>query len=126
MSEEFKYQVEKVGDTLVINTIGYINNVAGDIISKIFSDASNSGIKNAVFDLEKSKVINSIGISYLLEVIELLSEKGGKIIFLNLDPTIDKTFKIMGLFQFAETAESLICCIKRNNIVDHIGTESFS
>ena len=112
MSEEFKFQVEKVGDTLVIKTEGYINNVAGEKISLVFSDNSNAEIKNAVFDLEKSKVINSIGISYLLEVIELLSEKGGKIVFLNLDPTIDKTFKIMGLFQFAQTADSLNSALK--------------
>ena len=28
-------------------------------------------------------------------------------IFTNLDPTIEKTFKIMGLFQFAEVADSI-------------------
>jgi anti-anti-sigma factor len=112
MSEEFKLQTEKVGDTLVIRTEGYINNVAGEKISLIFSDKSNAEIKNAVFDLEKSKVINSIGISYLLEVIELLSEKNGKIIFLNLDPSIEKTFKIMGLFQFSQTADSLDSALK--------------
>jgi len=112
MSEEFKFQSEKAGDTLIIKTEGYINNVAGEKISRVFSDESNINVKNAVFDLEKSKVINSIGISYLLEVIELLSEKGGKIIFLNLDPTIDKTFKIMGLFQFSQTADSLDTALK--------------
>jgi len=112
MSEEFTLQTEKVGDTLVIKTEGYINNVAGEKISLLFSSNSDDEIKNAVFDLEKSKVINSIGISYLLEVIELLSEKNGKIIFLNLDPSIEKTFKIMGLFQFSRTADSLDSALK--------------
>jgi anti-anti-sigma factor len=112
MNEEFKFQAEKAGDTLVIKTEGYINNVAGEKISLIFSDAANADIKNAIFDLEKSKVINSIGISYLLEVIELLNERSGKIIFLNLDPIIDKTFKIMGLFQFSQTADSLDSALK--------------
>ena len=112
MSEEFTLQTEKVGDSLVIKTGGYINNVAGEKISQVFSDNSNTDVKNAVFDLENSKVINSIGISYLLEVIELLSEKNGKIIFLNLDPSIEKTFKIMGLFQFSQTADSLDSALK--------------
>lgn len=112
MNEEFTLQSEKVGDSLVIKTGRYINNVAGEKISQIFSDNSNSDIKNAIFDLKKSKVINSIGISYLLEVIELLSEKNGKIIFLNLDPSIEKTFKIMGLFQFSQTADSLESALK--------------
>ena len=112
MSEEFTLRTEKVGDTLIIKTEGYINNTAGEKISLLFSNNSDDEIKNAVFDLEKSKVINSIGISYLLEVIELLSEKNGKIIFLNLDPSIEKTFKIMGLFQFSQTADSLDSALK--------------
>ena len=112
MSEEFTFQTEKAGDSIIIKTEGYINNTAGEKISLIFSDKSNAEIKNAIFDLEKSKVINSIGISYLLEVIELLSEKNGKIIFLNLDPSIEKTFKIMGLFQFSQTADSLDSALK--------------
>jgi anti-anti-sigma factor len=112
MSEVFTLQTEKIGDSLVIKTGGYINNVAGEKISQVFSDNSNADIKNAIFDLENSKVINSIGISYLLEVIELLSEKSGKIFFLNLDPSIEKTFKIMGLFQFSQTADSLDSALK--------------
>jgi anti-anti-sigma factor len=112
MSEEFSLQTEAVGDTFIIKTEGYINNVAGEKISEVFSDNTNANIKNAIFDLEKSKVINSIGISYLLEVIELLSDKNGKIIFLNLDPSVEKTFKIMGLFQFAQTADSLNSALK--------------
>ncbi|HSD64554.1 MAG TPA: STAS domain-containing protein [Ignavibacteriaceae bacterium] len=107
MSGEFNIQTETFDNTLVVKTEGYINNIAGEKISQIFSNSPNPGIRNAVFDLEKSKVINSIGISYLLEVIELLNERNGKIIFLNLDPSIEKTFKIMGLLQFAEVADSL-------------------
>ncbi|MGE5456848.1 MAG: STAS domain-containing protein [Methanococcaceae archaeon] len=112
MSIEFAVQTEKIGDSLVVKTEGYINNIGGEKISMIFSDIANADVRNAVFDLEKSKVINSIGISYLLEVIELITEKNGKVIFLNLDPTIDKTFKIMGLFQFAQRADSISTALK--------------
>ena len=58
-------------------------------------------------NLEKSKVVNSIGISHLIEVIEKLNQDNGKLIFTNLDPTIEKTFTIMGLFQFAEKADTV-------------------
>jgi len=118
MSGEFNISTEIFDKTLVLRTEGYINNVAGEKISQIFSSDPNTGIRNAVFDLEKSKVINSIGISYLLEVVELLSERNGKIIFLNLDPSIEKTFKIMGLLQFAEIAESLDSALQVLNCVN--------
>ncbi len=107
MNSEFNIHTDTFNQTLVLKTEGYINNVAGEKISQIFSEHSKADIRNAVFDLEKSKVINSIGISYLIEVIELVNERNGKIIFLNLDPSIEKTFKIMGLLQFAEIADSL-------------------
>ena len=112
MSGEFNIQTELLNNTFLIKTEGYINNTAGEKISRVFSENPDTSIKNAIFDLEKSKVINSIGISYLLEVIELLSERNGKIIFLNLDPSIEKTFKIMGLFQFAQMSDSLESAMK--------------
>jgi anti-anti-sigma factor len=60
-----------------------------------------------VLNLENSKVVNSIGISHLIELIEKLNETNGKLIFTNLDPTVEKTFTIMGLFQFAEKADTV-------------------
>ncbi|HSP88626.1 MAG TPA: STAS domain-containing protein, partial [Ignavibacteriaceae bacterium] len=62
--------------------------------------------------LEKSKVVNSIGISYLIEMIEMLNQNNGKMIFTDLDPTIEKTFKIMGLFQYSEKADSVDSAVK--------------
>jgi anti-anti-sigma regulatory factor len=40
-------------------------------------------------------------------MIEKLNETNGKLVFTNLDPTIEKTFTIMGLFQFAEKANNV-------------------
>ncbi len=112
MSGEFKLISELHDKALLLKTDVYINNVAGEKIVNEFSSHFGSGINKVIMDLEKSKVINSIGISYLLEVIEKLNEINGKLIFTNLDPTIEKTFNIMGLFQFAEKADSLDSALK--------------
>ena len=60
-----------------------------------------------MLDLENSKVVNSIGISFIIELIEKLNAKGIKLIFTNLIPAVEKTFTIMGLFQFSEMTENL-------------------
>ena len=112
MSGEFNLMTELHGNALVMKTDGYINNVAGEKISQEFSRHSGRGINKVIMDLEKSKVINSIGISYLLDVIEKLNDINGKLIFTNLDPTVEKTFNIMGLFQFAEKADSIDSALK--------------
>jgi len=112
MSSEFNLVTEQYDKALVIKTNGYINNTAGEKIIHEFSNHFVSSMNKLIIDMENSKVINSIGISYLLEVIEKLNENNGKLIFTNLDPAIEKTFNIMGLFQFAGKADSLESALK--------------
>ena len=107
MSSDFNLITEMHNKTLLMKTEGYINNTAGEKMVHEFTNKFDDSMNKVVIDLEKSKMINSIGISYLLEIIETLSQKEGKLVFVNLDPTIEKTFKIMGLFQFAGKADSL-------------------
>ena len=107
MSSDFNLITEIHNKTLLMKTEGYINNTAGEKLAQEFSNKYNDAMNKVVIDMEKSKMINSIGISYLLEIIETLNQKEGKLVFVNLDSTIEKTFKIMGLFQFAGKADSL-------------------
>lgn len=101
MESEFTLTSEVHGDVLVINTTGYVNNEGGEKIAKEFNKYSEEGLKKVVINLEKSKVINSIGVSFLIEIIDELNEKDGELIFTNLDPTIEKMLTIMGLFNYA-------------------------
>jgi len=107
MSADFNISSEIHNDALVIKTDGYINNTAGEKIVEEFLNNFKDGMDKLVIDMEKSKVVNSYGISYLIDIIEKLNEKSGKLVFTNLDLTIEKTFNTMGIFQFAEKADSL-------------------
>ena len=107
MIKDFELTTNMEGDVLVMKTEGYINNNGGEKISEEFSKHYDNGVTKVLMDIEGSKVVNSIGISFLIEVIEKLNEKGGKLYFSNLDPSIEKTFTIMGLFQFAEKVGSV-------------------
>jgi anti-anti-sigma factor len=110
MSTEFNLISELHNKTLIIKTEGYINNIGGEKIVRELE--KHSDVNKLILNLEKSKVVNSIGISHLIEVIEKLNQVNGKLIFTNLDPTIEKTFNIMGLFQFAEKADSIESALK--------------
>jgi len=110
MSTEFNLISELHDKTLIIKTEGYINNSGGEKIVQEFE--KHAGVNKLILNLEKSKVVNSIGISHLIEVIEKLNQVTGKLIFTNLDPTIEKTFTIMGLFQFAGKADSIESALK--------------
>ena len=72
------------------------------------------GCKTLLIDLDGTRIINSIGVSILLEILEKLMDEKGQLAFCNLTPTISKTFEIMGLVQYAsvysdrEAAQSAI------------------
>ena len=112
MSTDFNIISEIHNESLLLKTDGYINNVAGEKILDEFSKKFSGGMTRVVMDLGKSKVVNSIGISYLIDIIEKLNERNGTLVFTNLDPTIEKTFNIMGLFQFAQKADSVESALK--------------
>lgn len=91
----------------LITTNGYINNVGGDKIANECYSFIDQGYQKFILDLKNSKVVNSIGISVLLEIIEKLEAVNGSLCFINLDPAIEKTFTIMGLFQYTKKYSSL-------------------
>jgi anti-anti-sigma factor len=112
MESEFKLKSELNGDVLIMHTSGYVNNEGGEKIAQEFSKHFEKGINKVIIDLEKSKVVNSIGISFLIEVIEKLNDNGGKLIFTNLESAIEKTLTIMGLFNYAAKEDNVDGALK--------------
>jgi anti-anti-sigma factor len=101
MEAEFNLTSEVHDDVLVMHTSGYVNNEGGEKIAQEFDKHFVKGLKKVIINLEKSKVVNSIGISFLIEIIDKLNEEDGKLIFTNLDSAIEKMLTIMGLFNYA-------------------------
>ena len=99
MTESLKLTVDDRRDRLaVIYTDGYINNQGGEEIARVAYELIEKGQKNLVLNLAGTKIVNSIGISILIEIIEKMLEIDGKLSFCSLTPTIEKTFHIMGFF----------------------------
>ena len=113
MEAEFKLTSEVRGEVLVMHTSGYINNEGGQKISEEFDKHFENGLKKVIINLEKTKVVNSIGISFLIEVIEKLNDENGKLVFTNLEPSIEKTLKIMGLFNYADMETDVDNALKK-------------
>jgi anti-sigma B factor antagonist len=85
----------------VISAAGYINNEGGQAIADAANELIDRGCGTLLIDLDGTRIINSIGVSILLEIMEKLLEDEGRLAFCNLTPTISKTFEIMGLVQYA-------------------------
>lgn len=102
MTDELKVVVQRRGDAAVLYTKGYINNLGGEEIANRAYELMEQGVQTLLLNLRETKIVNSIGISILIEVIEKMNEGKGKIAFCCLTPVIQKTFQIMGLAQYAQ------------------------
>jgi anti-anti-sigma factor len=99
---DFNVDVQNFGHYAVIRSDGYINNLGGEKIAQECDRLIEAGCKKLILNLNKSSVVNSIGVSILIEIIERIITLKGRLAFSDLTPTVAKTFKIMGLLQFAE------------------------
>ena len=98
---DFSLSTNVKGEIVIIKTSGYLNNIGGEKIADACYKEIENGKKLFLLDLEDSKVVNSIGVSILIEIIEKLQEVDGKLGYFNLAPIVEKTFKIMGLTRYS-------------------------
>ena len=103
---EFKLDIREEGDVVVITTEGYLNNIGGEKIAEACYEKIDSGKNKFLLNLERSSVVNSIGVSILIEIIEKLQDHDGKLAYYNLAPIVEKTFKIMGLTSYSTVYSS--------------------
>jgi anti-anti-sigma factor len=118
MSEEkFSLSVEEKNSIVILRTAGYINNIAGEKIADVCYDHIQKGFKYFLLDMKQSGIVNSIGVSIIIEIIEKLQEVSGHIGYFNLAPIVSKTFKIMGLVEYStiyNSEEEALAEIKKN------------
>jgi anti-anti-sigma factor len=101
MTENLNVTVDRRDGLAVIYTEGNINNQGGEELARAAYNLMDEGYKVLLLNLTGTKVIDSIGISTLIEVIEKVIEIEGRVGFCCLTPTIERTFNVMGLAQCA-------------------------
>ncbi|MEO6259090.1 MAG: STAS domain-containing protein, partial [Thermoanaerobaculia bacterium] len=94
MTEELKVAVDRKPNGAILYTKGYINNIGGEEITNRAYELMDGGVTILLLNLRETKIVNSIGISILIEIIEKMIDRGGKIGFCCLTPVIHKTFQI--------------------------------
>jgi len=108
---DFKTLVKELNEVVMIETEGYLNNEGGQKVYDICIERMNLGSRKFLINLTGTKVVNSIGVSILIEVIEKLQEVEGKLGYYNMAPIVEKTFHIMGLSKYSslyKTEESAL------------------
>ena len=99
---DFNIKVREEGDITILETSGYLNNFGGDRVASICKQSISEGNRKLLINMEATKMVNSIGVSILIEVIEDLQGVNGKIGYYNVAPIVEKTFNIMGITNYSK------------------------
>lgn len=95
--------VKTIEKVVVISTEGYFNKDLGEAVQEVVNEHIDKGNVHYLLNLKNSNIVNSIGASIVIEIIETLQTKNGSLNFCNLAPIIEKTFKIMGLTKYCKS-----------------------
>ena len=107
MSDTFTVDTATQGKVRIFTTHGYINNIGGEAIAAAYHQAATEQVSTFLFDLTDSRIVNSIGVSVLIELLEETLGKNGTLAFCGCAPIVKKTFQIMGITQYAGIYENV-------------------
>jgi anti-anti-sigma factor len=104
--KNFKVTEEKLGDILLFRVQGYLNDLGGEEVEKQFKRAVQEGCRKFILDFGKIAYINSIGVSFLVGIMEATRDQALKVCFTALSQINEELFEIVGLKQYAQTFPS--------------------
>ena len=99
MGESIKSNVRShcVGTTAVVYASDYLNKLTGERIERECKKQLDSGARALVIDFSDTELVNSIGISILLGIIDI-AEKGGElVVFSEVNNETVQLFEMLGL-----------------------------
>jgi len=99
-SNPFQVRSRIVGDTAVVYPKGYLNNLSGEGLVKECGRHAGSGIRKIVVNFRETDLINSIGISFLLQTMEDLQSVGGTLCFTEMSKVQLGVLEMLGLSKF--------------------------
>jgi anti-anti-sigma factor len=84
----------------------YLNQLRGEDIEIECNDLISRGVRHLVINFRETELINSIGISILIGVIETVKEANGILMFSNLSASNRELFEMLGLLAHVRIEES--------------------
>lgn len=88
---------KQLGDRVVVYPDNYINDLEGEKLEKFCYGFLNRGIRRIVMDFSNTEMINTVGVSILIGIMEKVRENEGVLLFSGLERTNYEICDIVGL-----------------------------
>jgi anti-anti-sigma factor len=86
-----------VGTTAVVYASDYLNKLTGEKIERECRRQLDSGCRALVIDFSDTQLVNSIGISILLGIIDIAEKNQARVVFSDVNNQTIELFEMLGL-----------------------------
>ena len=94
-----------VGTTAVVYASDYLNKLTGEKIERECRRQLDSGCRALVIDFADTQLVNSIGISILLGIIDIAEKNGAQVVFSDVNNQTVALFDMLGLTRHVALAK---------------------
>ena len=94
-----------VGTTAVVYASDYLNKLTGEKIERECRRQLDSGCRALVIDFGNTQLVNSIGISILLGIIDVAEKSGAQVVFSDVNNQTVELFEMLGLTRHVSLAK---------------------
>ena len=103
----FSLESKKIGETLLIKTHGYLDDVGGDVLKKNCDAALEQGTILFLINLQDTPVINSTGLSLLLDiVVQVIDYNDGRVGLIGMNKLTRTALQMTGVLSLCEEFSS--------------------
>ena len=95
-----------VGTTAIVYASDYLNKLTGEKIERECRRQLDSGCRALVIDFADTQLVNSIGISILLGIIDIAEKSGAQVVFSDVNNQTIQLFDMLGLTRHVALAKN--------------------
>lgn len=97
MNPEINLSVRTEGETAIVFAGDYLNKLSGEKIERECRRRLQAGCKTLIVNFSETEIVNSIGVSILLGVIDAANDANAKVVFSDINDDTIELFEMLGL-----------------------------
>ncbi len=110
---EFRCLTSEENGCFIVRPAGYLDEVGGKALRGFFDPPARKGIKKFVLNLQGTPVINSQGITQILEIVEtLLYDHKAALAIVGLSDLYVDVFQVVGILKLVKTFPDEVSAVK--------------
>lgn len=105
MENTIDISVETRGETATVFANDYLNKLSGERIERECRRQLDAGVRTLVVNFAETEIVNSIGVSILLGVIDAAQTAGAQVVFSDVKNETTELFEMLGLTNHVQIAK---------------------